>query len=90
MSIPRITIETGMRGGRPCVRHSRIAAHDVQGWLASGMSEAEILEDYPELERADILACLAINTQTPFALSLSKGGGCEVSCSGLGVNGAGR
>jgi uncharacterized protein (DUF433 family) len=55
----RITIEPGKRGGRPCIRRLRITVYDVLGWLASGMSEAEILADYPELELEDIRACLA-------------------------------
>jgi len=54
----RITIEPGKRGGRPCVRSLRITVYDVLGWLASGMSEADILRDYPDLEREDIRACL--------------------------------
>jgi len=63
MSIPRITIEPGKRGGRPCIRNLRISVYDVLGWLASGMSETEILEDYPELERDDILACFSYAAQ---------------------------
>ena len=55
----RITLEPGNRGGKPCVRNLRITVYDVLGWLAAGMSEAEILADYPELELADIRACLA-------------------------------
>jgi uncharacterized protein (DUF433 family) len=54
-----ITMESGKRGGRPCVRGMRIAVSDVLGWLASGMSEAEILVEYPELTVADIRACLS-------------------------------
>ncbi|WP_339871870.1 DUF433 domain-containing protein [uncultured Brevundimonas sp.] len=55
----RITIENGKRSGRPCVRDTRITVGDVLGWLASGMSEAEILADYTALTREDIHACLA-------------------------------
>ena len=54
-----ITIEPGKRGGRPCVRHMRIAVAHVLGWLAAGMSNQEILSDYPELTEEDIRACLA-------------------------------
>jgi uncharacterized protein (DUF433 family) len=54
-----ITIEPGKRGGRPCVRGMRIAVADVLGWLATGMSEQEILAEYPELTETDIRACLA-------------------------------
>ncbi len=55
----RITLEPGKRSGKPCIRNLRITVGDVLGWLASGMSYAEILSDFPELEQADILACLA-------------------------------
>lgn len=54
-----ITIEAGKRGGRPCVRGMRIAVADVLGWLAAGMTHAEIRADYPELTEDDIRACLA-------------------------------
>lgn len=54
----RITIEPGKRGGRPCIRSMRITVYDVLGWLASGMTEQEILHDFPELEPEDIRACL--------------------------------
>ncbi len=55
----RITIEPGKRGGKPCIRSLRITVYDVLEWLASGMSEAEILADFPELTVEDIRACLA-------------------------------
>ncbi len=54
-----ITIEPGKRGGRPCVRGMRIAVADVLGWLAAGMSQQQIVADYPELTEDDIRACLA-------------------------------
>jgi uncharacterized protein (DUF433 family) len=54
-----ITIEAGKRGGRPCIRGMRITVADVLGWLAAGMSHAEIIADYPELTEEDIRACLA-------------------------------
>lgn len=55
----RIGIEPGKRFGRPVIRGMRITVDDVLGWLAAGMSEAEIVADYPELELQDIRACLA-------------------------------
>ncbi|MDA8399886.1 MAG: DUF433 domain-containing protein [Ferrimicrobium sp.] len=55
----RITIEPGKRSGKPCVRGLRVTVYDVLSMLASGMAHEEILEDYPELEPEDILACLA-------------------------------
>jgi uncharacterized protein (DUF433 family) len=54
-----ITIEPGKRGGKPCIRGMRITVYDVLSYLASGMSYEEILEDFPYLTRADIMACLS-------------------------------
>ncbi len=54
-----ITIEPAKRGGRPCIRGMRIAVGDVLGWLAEGMSQEQILDEYPELTERDIRACLA-------------------------------
>ena len=54
-----ITIEPGKRGGKPIIRGMRITVYDVLEYLASGMSEAEILDDFPELTGADIRACLS-------------------------------
>jgi len=53
-----ITIEPGKMGGKPCIRGLRIAVYDVLDYLASGMTETEILHDFPELNRDDIRACL--------------------------------
>ena len=55
----RITLDVGKRGGRPCIRGLRITVYDVLSMLSSGMSAAEILEDFPELELQDINAVLA-------------------------------
>lgn len=54
-----ITIEPGKRSGQPCIRGMRMTVSDVLSYLASGMSEAEIIEDFPELTSEDIRACLA-------------------------------
>ena len=54
----RITMEPGKRGGKPCIRGLRITVHDILSYLASGMSTEEILNDFPELEKVDILASL--------------------------------
>ena len=54
-----ISIEPGKRGGRPCIRHMRIAVADVLGWLAAGQTHRQILDDFPELTENDIRACLA-------------------------------
>ena len=54
----RITIDPAKRGGKPCIRGLRVTVYDVLEYLASGMSEAEILNDFPDLTREDIRACL--------------------------------
>jgi uncharacterized protein (DUF433 family) len=54
-----ISIDPGKRGGRPCIRHMRIAVADVLGWLAVGQTHQQILDDFPELTEEDIRACLA-------------------------------
>ena len=53
-----ITVEPGKRAGKPCIRGLRITVYDVLEYLASGMTEAEILADFPDLTREDIRACL--------------------------------
>lgn len=53
-----ITIEPGKRGGKPCIRGMRITVYDVLDYLAAGMSEQEILADFPYLTQEDIRACL--------------------------------
>jgi len=55
----RITIEPGKRNGKPCIRGMRITVSDVLDYLASGMSEGEILAELPDLEKEDIHAALA-------------------------------
>ena len=54
-----ITIEAGKRGGKPCIRGMRITVYDILSWLASGMSNAEIIDEYPELAEEDIFAALS-------------------------------
>ena len=54
-----ITVEPGKRGGKPCIRGLRITVYDILEYLASGMTEAEIIADFPDLTRDDIRACLA-------------------------------
>ena len=55
----RITIEPGKRSGKPCIRGLRITVSDVLDYLASGMTEAQLVQDFPELTVDDIRACLA-------------------------------
>jgi uncharacterized protein (DUF433 family) len=54
-----ITIEPGKRGGKPCIRGMRITVADILGWLASGMSTHDIMNDYEELTEEDIYAALS-------------------------------
>ena len=54
-----ITVEPGKRGGKPCIRGLRITVYDILEYLASGMSDDEILADFPDLTKEDVRACLA-------------------------------
>lgn len=54
----RITIDPARRSGKPCIRDTRITVSDMLEYLAAGMTEAQILEDFPQLETEDIRACL--------------------------------
>jgi len=53
-----ITLESGKRSGKSCIRGLRISVYDVLTWLAEGMSREEIIDDFPELTNDDITACL--------------------------------
>lgn len=53
-----IKINPTKRFGKPCIRDTRISVYDILGWLASGMSNEDILNDFPELTIDDIKACL--------------------------------
>jgi len=54
-----ITIEPGKRSGKPCIRGMQITVYDVLEYLASGMSQQEVLDNFPYLTEEDIRACLA-------------------------------
>ncbi len=62
--LSRITVVPGQRSGQPCIRGLRVTVWDVLDMLACGMSEDEILHDYPYLERADFPAVYAYASQT--------------------------
>lgn len=66
-----ITIEPGKRSGKPCIRGMRITVTDVLEYLASGMTEDEILRDFTELTRDDIRACLAFAAERERRLSVA-------------------
>ena len=65
-----ITIEPGKRSGQPCIRGLRMTVQDVLEYLASGMTEKEILDDFPDLTHDDILACLAFAADRERRLAL--------------------
>ena len=56
--LDRISLDPQVRFGKPCVRGTRISVGDVLGYMAGGMTEDDILQDFPQLERDDIRACL--------------------------------
>lgn len=58
-----ITLEPGKRSGKPCIRGMRITVYDILSYLAAGMTTEEILKDFPELTKEDILACLSYGAQ---------------------------
>ena len=57
--LDRIAVDPAIRFGKPCVRGTRISVGDVLGYLAGGMSAAQILADFPQLASDDVRACLA-------------------------------
>ena len=65
-----ITVEPGKRSGKPCIRGMRITVSDVLEYLAGGMSEDEVLSDFPYLTREDIRACLAFAAERERRLSM--------------------
>lgn len=58
-ALDRIAVDPTVRFGKPCVRGTRISVGDILGYLAGGMSEAQILADFPQLTTDDVRACLA-------------------------------
>ena len=68
----RITIHPEIRFGKPCLRGSRISVYDVLGWLASGMSPAEVIQDFPELVEDDIRAVLAYAAEKEHKLRIAS------------------
>ena len=60
-----ISIEPGKRGGRPCIRHMRIAVADVLGWLAAGQTHQQIIDDFPDLTAEEGLEMSRYNPKSP-------------------------
>lgn len=54
-----ISINPNIRFGKPCLKGTRISVYDVLGWLASGMSYEDIMDDFPDINKEQILACLS-------------------------------
>jgi len=67
----RISIDPSIRSGKPCIRGTRITVYDVLEYLAGGMSEDEILADFPDIARDDIRACLAFAAAREKQLAVS-------------------
>ena len=67
-----ITVEPGKRSGKACIRGMRITVYDVLEYLAAGMTQEEILDDFPDLTAEDIQACLLFAADRERQLSSSK------------------
>jgi len=67
-----ITIDPEIRGGKPCVRGLRITVYEVLEYLASGMTDDQLLEDFPDLTPQDIHACLAFAADRERKLSATN------------------
>lgn len=65
-----ITMEPGKRSGKPCIRGLRITVSDVLDYLASGMTQQQIIADFPDLTEEDIRACLAFAADRERRLSV--------------------
>ena len=63
-----ITIDPERRFGKPCVRDTRITVYDVLSWLAAGISNSQIKEDFPQITEEDIRACLAFAAEREHTL----------------------
>jgi uncharacterized protein (DUF433 family) len=70
--ISRITIDSEICHGKPTVRGLRYPVENILEWMASGMTYAEILSDYPDLEQDDLLACLAYASKLAHTKSIHK------------------
>jgi uncharacterized protein (DUF433 family) len=69
-----ITVDPNKRGGKPCIRGLRVTVYDVLEYLAGGMTEAEILRDFPDLTSDDVRACLAFAADRERRLATSPPG----------------
>ena len=67
----RITIDPGIRSGKPCIKGTRIAVADVLDYLGGGMTVAEVLDDFPDLKAEDIQACLTFAAERERRLTVA-------------------
>lgn len=67
-----ITMDPGRRSGKPCIRGLRITVTDVLDYLAGGMTQQEILSDFPDLTETDIRACLAFAADRERKLEIAE------------------
>lgn len=67
-----ITIEPGKRGGKPCIRGLRVTVYDVLEYLAGGMTQEDVLREFPYLTKEDIQACLAFAADRERKLEISR------------------
>jgi uncharacterized protein (DUF433 family) len=67
----RILVDPAVRSGKPCIRGTRVTVYDVLEYLAGGMSEAELLQDFPDLSAEDIRAVLAFAAARERRLAIS-------------------
>jgi uncharacterized protein (DUF433 family) len=66
----RISFQAGKRSGKPTIRGLRITVYDVLAMLAQGMTTEQVLEDFPELEKEDVMACLAFAAERERTVSV--------------------
>jgi len=71
--LERITIDSGVRFGRPCIRGHRITVQEILEWLSGGATEQQILQDYPQLEPDDFRAVYAYAAELAAGSKVSKG-----------------
>ena len=67
-----ISINSEIRFGKPCVNNTRITVYDILGWLASGMTNDEIIKDFPQLSNNAIVACLSYAADREHKLKIVK------------------
>jgi uncharacterized protein (DUF433 family) len=70
--LEHLTIESGIRFGKPIVKGTRISVYDILNWLANGMSIEEIKDDFPELTSESILACLSYAAEKEHKISIAS------------------